>query len=630
MNTLILGNPLGLWALLAIPAVLAIHFLQPRSRRLVASTLFLLEHLPPLATTGRAWRWLRSTWSLWWQILAVLLLTWLLTEPRWQRPDSVQTIAVLLDASASLRAFRTEARAALAERAGAWERAAARTEWIVRETDLARAVLYRGFNLDAALAALDRWRPDLGSHDFAPALDVARQLVRRNGAAVLLTDRPTGARLEGVALLAVGHPLENAGFAGGSVEVSAGRRPHWTVLLQHHGQQPATRQFDIIVPASRVSAGSAGASASAEQVVQTESVTLEPGKLLTLTGPFPEGVEALEFRLAGDAFDLDDRLPLLVPVPRPLTWRAIGPEAGTAFFRRFLERTPGATRAASGATPDISIYATNTPFNQPVAGAALIELMIYTTSATGERVATTPVVGDLHPWMEGVTWSGLLGPGPAARLLPDKARALLWQGEQPLAWLESVQGAPRLVLGWNWPASNAERLPASAVLLHRVIEDARRRKFAPETQNVDAGQALDLPMETVPDTTATTPPAAGGATAAAPPPPPAWSWQLGYGPIEPIAREDLAALRAPAAPGFFTVRRGDEVMLRAAAQFADPRETDFATAESLLEPAELPLDVSESNSERDHLRPLWLLLLLGTLLASWAAQAPRRREGALS
>ena len=42
-----LANPWGLLALAAIPAIVAIHFLQEQSRRVRASTLFLLEHARP-------------------------------------------------------------------------------------------------------------------------------------------------------------------------------------------------------------------------------------------------------------------------------------------------------------------------------------------------------------------------------------------------------------------------------------------------------------------------------------------------------------------------------------------------------------------------------------------------------
>lgn len=601
MDALILGNPLGLWALLGIPAVLVVHFLRPRSRKVVATTLFLLEHLPPLATTGRAWRRLRSTWTLWLQLLAVLLITWVLAEPRWQRPDSLQTIVVLLDATASMQAFHEDAADALRARAPEWERGAARTEWIVRETDLERPVLYRGFDRAAAVDALARWRPDRGHHDFQPALKVARRLARRNGAAILITDRPPGIQLDGVALLAVGRPLDNAGFAGGSVDLptEGNEVPQWTVLLRHSGTEPAVRTLKISARTARNAPAG---------VVRTEEITLEPGALTTLRGPFPAGIEALEFALTADAFPFDDVLPLVVPVPRPLTWRAIGPNDATSFFRRFLEHTPGMSPAPPGATPDVLVYATNTPFNQPVTGARLLELMVYAPNTGEMRIVTAPVVADAHPWLEGLAWSGLLSPGPAKDLLPTGAQGLLWQGGQPLAWVERVQGVPRVVFGWNWAASNADRLPASAVLLHRAVEDARQRKLAPETRNVDTLQFLELP----------TAPTGDREDARA-----VWTFINDRGDERTLDADEVATLRAPALPGFFEVRREGEVILRAAAQFADAREADFTTAAALVEPGELVRDVVEANTERDHLRPLWLLLLLGVLLGSWATAAQR-------
>ena len=49
----VFGNPLGLLALLGIPAVLAIHFLQRKARELPVSTLFLLDHTQREAVSGR-------------------------------------------------------------------------------------------------------------------------------------------------------------------------------------------------------------------------------------------------------------------------------------------------------------------------------------------------------------------------------------------------------------------------------------------------------------------------------------------------------------------------------------------------------------------------------------------------
>ena len=75
---LTLGNPLGLLALLGLPAVLAVHFLQRRARREVVSTLFLLTPLHRESESGRRWERLRTSWPLWLQLLAVLVLAWLM------------------------------------------------------------------------------------------------------------------------------------------------------------------------------------------------------------------------------------------------------------------------------------------------------------------------------------------------------------------------------------------------------------------------------------------------------------------------------------------------------------------------------------------------------------------------
>ena len=47
-----LANPWGLLVLAAIPAIVAIHFLQEQSRHVRASTLFLLEHARPTSEKG--------------------------------------------------------------------------------------------------------------------------------------------------------------------------------------------------------------------------------------------------------------------------------------------------------------------------------------------------------------------------------------------------------------------------------------------------------------------------------------------------------------------------------------------------------------------------------------------------
>src|SRR3954469_12531423 len=103
------ANPLGFWALLGVPTIIAIHFLQQRSGRRGTSTWFLIEPFAPRSVGGRTWEKLRSSRALWLQLFAVLVTTWLFTEPRWPRAESAQTVVVVLDRSASMMAFRAGA-----------------------------------------------------------------------------------------------------------------------------------------------------------------------------------------------------------------------------------------------------------------------------------------------------------------------------------------------------------------------------------------------------------------------------------------------------------------------------------------------------------------------------------------
>jgi len=114
------ANPLGLWALLAVPVILAIHCLQEKSRRLRVSTLFLLERVAPESVSGAKFERLRQSLPMWMQLLAACLLAWMLAEPRWMKKDSQQTLVIVLDSTASMSAFNTEARTAIEKTLAQW------------------------------------------------------------------------------------------------------------------------------------------------------------------------------------------------------------------------------------------------------------------------------------------------------------------------------------------------------------------------------------------------------------------------------------------------------------------------------------------------------------------------------
>src|SRR5947209_7632652 len=138
------ANPAGFWALALVPTILAIHFLQQRSRRVITSTWFLIEPFAPRSVGGRTWEKLRSSRALWLQLLAVIVTAWLLTEPRWPRAESAQTVVIVLDDSASMDAARSAALLAARHEIGAAAGLAARTTWVIMTTDVRQPPLYRG------------------------------------------------------------------------------------------------------------------------------------------------------------------------------------------------------------------------------------------------------------------------------------------------------------------------------------------------------------------------------------------------------------------------------------------------------------------------------------------------------
>src|SRR5688572_24024645 len=144
------ANPAGLWVLLGVPAILAIHFLQQRARVARTSTWFLIEKLAPDSARGRTWDRLRSSRALWFQLLAVIIAAWVLGEPRWIRAESAQTVVIVLDASASMEAFRAPALAAAERELNLADGLAARMTWVIMTTNPRQPALYRGGARDAA------------------------------------------------------------------------------------------------------------------------------------------------------------------------------------------------------------------------------------------------------------------------------------------------------------------------------------------------------------------------------------------------------------------------------------------------------------------------------------------------
>ncbi|HSF19698.1 MAG TPA: BatA domain-containing protein [Vicinamibacteria bacterium] len=541
------ANPLGLLALvIGIPAVVIVHLLRVKARPVSTSTLFLLEVTRDSDEAGRRLDRLQSSPLFWLRILAVCVLAWVLAEPRWLRPDARQRVVLIVDASASMSAFRNELADALNRELPRIRSGASQTEWVVLASDVRRATLYSGSEMEPARDACIRVEPRLGTHDFGPVLLTALGLAGPSGRVVLATDRPLPVP-SGVEILAVGAPVDNVGFAGAEI----GEDGVWKAIVKNSGRTAQLRHLG------------------------DERVELGPGELAFLQGSLPAGADVVELDLEADRFALDDGLVLLRPRPKPLGIYVAPTLRQNRFIERFLETLEPFDRVESAAASDLAIA------DEPVGGAAAL---VFRSGNGGASYRKGRIVAERHPFVEGLDFRGLLVRGRPDVELSGDDRVLLWQGDVPLMVLRGE--LPELVLHFGLDGSNADRVPAFVLALHRFAAAVRSSKIASEQKNVETGQLLSVASD---------------------------------GPLEidgvPLGG---SAFRAPLEPGVFEVRSGDRTLLRAAARFADVREADLTEASSLgLDEAEHQEAIARS-SQRDPFETLWVLALMGLLVAGWS------------
>lgn len=544
---LFLANPAGLWALFGIPAVLLIHLLRRKSREVTVSTLFLVERALPSSEGGRRLRHLRNSLPLWIQILAVIALAWLLSQPRWVDETSTQTVVAIFDESASMSAFRNATLEAAAGELRRSEPAAAKTQWIALGSDRSR-LASAAHLADLLHDVREGWHPTLGTHGTDEVFRLARTLAGANGTVLFFTDHPAPADAApaGVEWVASGEPIENAGFLGTSAEGS-----HWSALIKNFGRKPREVSWRVVGENS-----------------PWKSLSLEPDAVGEISGEFPASGQ-LTLELQPDGFTPDDRLPIIAPREKSLDISMSGEADFQPLFEQLLKLA--GTPAATGAKPDLSltVFDPLSPASSDQAAIVFVRDIDKTTKPLAGQI-----VAENDSLMDGLSWQGLIARDTLTAPFRDGDTALLWQGTRPMIFLHTAKNGPQLVFNFDVRLSNAQRLPAFALLIHRFLTQQRAAKVAYEARNVDAGQEIAV---------------AGKGT-----------------------------LRAPSLPEFFAVKGADGTpLLDAAAQFADSRESDFRGAATWRSEISSANARRQANAVGSFLDPLWVTLLAGFMLWNW-------------
>ncbi len=577
----LIGNPLGWWALAALGGVLLIHLLQQQAKRTEISTLFLLDSVAPNPMEGRALERLRQSIPLWLQLIAVLLVTWLLLAPNWIWPESVQRVVIVLDSSLSMSAFRDRMSTTVMPVLQRLSRAAGHTEWVVMSSDTTQSMLYNGAALDGVSQALSAWQPTKGTHDVQPALHLAQSLRGPEGFLIFVSDHRNELPA-GVHLLAIGDPIENVGFSGLRTALDEGEAS-WKALVKNYGTTPQTRTWQLHING---------------RPTTPQRLHLEPGQATVLRGLFPgDHAAKLQLALSDDGFAVDNRLPLIKPLKKRLNIQLTEKAQMPELFKRFFDTYDTLQPPASQVTPDL-IVDTRTEQDRPIANGIYFARPVSTTSSGVMRGA----LGTRHALTDGLHWHDLWVHQPRPITGAIEHQVLVWMQSVPLIQLSQNDGGQQLLFNFALVDSNAWQLPAFVILLHRFAERIRAAKVAIRQANLESHQPLNLATEPMHhhNLEVTIHPAQGG------------SIQRQSRPLY-----QAALLRAPAEPAFIEITQGDRILTRDAVHFADAREADFTRAASFDDVSPHAPTLTERHSRRDRLTPLWLLLLGSALLASW-------------
>jgi hypothetical protein len=570
----VFANPLGLLSLLAIPAILMIHFLQRKSITLPISTLFLLERTQREAVSGRRFERLIPSVPLWMQILTVLLIAWFLSEPRFPIENSIQRVAVVMDASASMQVFKNDAVSAIQSRLPKLKGKATKLEITVLSSQPGTDRIYAGDSEQEMIAALKTFSPVAGVTDPTYALRLARSIVSNDGIVIYLTDTPVETLPYDSELISVGKPIENAGFTGVTFEEIQGVLT-FRAMVKNYGILPAKRSWSLVTPS--------GSSLPQE-------FEIKPGGFATIQAAYPADSPQVRLRLNSDEFPLDDTLPMIVPKPKELKLFAATSPAFVDLSTKLLRSLAATVQSNDMRESDLTITSYD-PLDPAVPESNSI-LFVEDPSSAGKYLSGG-ILAESHPLMDGLNWQALLVRETLQLPRNNRDSVLLWQEKRPLIFLREEDGKSMLCFNFDLRLSNATQQPAFIVLLHRFAETLREKKIAPEQLNLETGQPLRMAsMPNVPlDISAVDP----EGKSLAPPP-------AGF---------------APQSPGFLTIKQGDTILLEAAAQFADTREADLTVTAPSASDVFTTTASLKRHTTADPLTRLWLLVVLVALMIAW-------------
>ena len=604
------ANPFGLLALLGLPVILAIHLFRQRFPPLIVAGAHLWGAETRVTTAGRKLDRLPVTATLILELLAALLLSLGLSQPRIGMSADVSHLIVALDDSASMqagpggeRSVREMAIKELESRMTGLGPSALIT--LIRSGPQPMLLGKRGMTWSEAQAALNEWRPLASEHDFRPAWDEAAQVAGPEGRFLFLTDSlpdPQTDLPRNMEVLGLGRPLENLALSAAGWDYdSQAARGELFFRVANYGVRPKTVSITAAADGATLFEGSTEVAAGGETPFHFEV----PGGLGRLD---------IEIAVAGDGLALDNRVTLIEPGIRTVHAAVQLPaDTDAELVRRVLAALPD-VEAGSSSRFDLLIGDGDQRLDlDPDQWWFGIGPLAPGADGDTESAALTGpfILNKQHPLLEGITLNGVIWGGIQQTDL--EMTPLVSCDRQPLLGQLAGSETTAFLMNIDLSRSNISRTLDWPVLLANLVEMRRNALRGLRRWNYRVDETVSLRV---------------------PRPDPADEPDLVL--VDPNGaertlvrdRSDTVEITRLRTPGVYRIEEHDETQGEFAVNFFDPRESSLSS----ITPGERepPLATRSTTLRIDDpytwLIMLAVLLVLAALLIDWYILRPAARQ----
>ena len=487
---MIFATPLGLLALLGIPAIVAIHLFRRRFPTRPVAGLFLWQIGRKTPEGGGKIERLPITRSLLLECLAALALALILAGARLSPAGISQHLVVLLDDAASMAAVNAAGDSAR-------ERAVRR---VLSEMDRlgsgARITLIQSGDRPSILSgpaalvidsrtALAAWKPMAQHHSMAMGLRLARELAGQTGELMVVSNLAPDHRgeehFEGGLWVSVGEPAVNVGVTAAQ-RTAADNRGAVSLTFLSNADAPVRRQLSVV---------------AGDQTVLSRDLDVPPGAS-SLTLPIPAGLPAVRVGLSDDALKRDNDVILAEPRPQIVAVENRLPDGrGRTALVKALDALSDVTRSESGQLSFVDAAALD--------GAGLPEVWRVGFGRAPEPWLTLGEAKDFigpfvlekrHPMLLGMTLGGVVWSG-AIPLAPTAVHPIISTADQVLSGVVTAptSSGTAILLNLDLNRTNLIRSPDWPILISNLVEMRRQNLPGPERWNYRSGEWVRVRLD---------------------------------------------------------------------------------------------------------------------------------------